>query len=169
MVQGINAGVTQGNTGAASSLIGGGLNAAGAAMGIPSAPKAPSGAMGNQAGQAYSGGNWWAAHGGEVPDHLSNLAKIYHPHLFCNGGMTDYRSGGTVPGKAEVKGDSPKNDTVPAVVSPGEIVLPRSVTQAEDAPARAAEFVKHLQKRKTEKKGYAAVAESRKKCNGGKV
>lgn len=50
-----------------------------------------------------------------------------------------------VPGKAKVKGDSLKNDTVPAMLSPDEIVLPRSVTTAGDAPARAAKFVQAIQ------------------------
>lgn len=35
--------------------------------------------------------------------------------------------GGTVPGKATKKGDHIENDTVPAMLSPGEIVIPRSV------------------------------------------
>ncbi len=48
---------------------------------------------------------------------------------------------GAVPGKAEVDGDSPKNDKVPIEASPGEIVLPRSVALAPDAPERAARFV----------------------------
>lgn len=50
-----------------------------------------------------------------------------------------------VPGKAKVKGNSLKNDTVPAMLSPDEIVLPRSVTMAGDAPARAAKFVQAIQ------------------------
>lgn len=40
--------------------------------------------------------------------------------------------------------DSPKNDVVPAMLSPGEVVLPVSVAQAEDAPERAAAFVRAL-------------------------
>jgi hypothetical protein len=35
--------------------------------------------------------------------------------------------GAVVPGRAPVKGDSAKNDVVPAMLSPGEIVIPRSV------------------------------------------
>jgi len=46
-----------------------------------------------------------------------------------------------VPGKASVKGDSLKNDKVKALLSPGEIVIPRSIAQSEDAPRRAAMFV----------------------------
>jgi hypothetical protein len=49
--------------------------------------------------------------------------------------------GALIPGRAKVKGDSSKNDTVPAVLSPGEIVIPRSIAQGKDAPKRAAEFV----------------------------
>jgi hypothetical protein len=51
------------------------------------------------------------------------------------------RAGGMVPGKAQVKGDSPKNDTVPAMLSPGEIVIPRTALQGPDAPQKAAAFV----------------------------
>jgi hypothetical protein len=58
--------------------------------------------------------------------------------LYANGGtistdehqrrmpVTDFRNGGGVPGQANVAGDSPKNDTVPAMLSPGEYVVPRS-------------------------------------------
>lgn len=59
--------------------------------------------------------------------------------------------GGEVPGQAEVSGDSLKNDTVHALLSPGEIVLPRTVVQGKDAPKRAAEFVAAIQSRKRKK------------------
>jgi len=38
-----------------------------------------------------------------------------------------FAEGGVVPGKAKVLGDSSKNDTVPALLSPGEAVIPRSM------------------------------------------
>lgn len=60
--------------------------------------------------------------------------------------------GGPIPGVAAVKGDSPKNDTVRARLSPGEIVLPRSVTMAKNAPVAAAEFV-HAHLKKSGKRG----------------
>lgn len=41
----------------------------------------------------------------------------------------NYSNGGMVPGKPVFGGDHPKNDTVPAMLSPGEIVVPRSVVQ----------------------------------------
>lgn len=46
-----------------------------------------------------------------------------------------------VPGKAPVKGDSPVNDTVNAKLSPGEIVIPRSIVDGDNAPMEAAKFV----------------------------
>jgi hypothetical protein len=53
-----------------------------------------------------------------------------------------------VPGKAKFKGDTRSNDTVPALLSPGEIVLPRSVAQAPDAPQKAMKFVDAIKKQK---------------------
>ncbi len=44
-------------------------------------------------------------------------------------------------------GNSLKNDTQPAMLSPKEIVLPRSITMAPDAPEQAAEFVRALLKK----------------------
>lgn len=60
--------------------------------------------------------------------------------------------GAYVGGKAQIDGDSPLNDTVPAMLSPGEIVIPRS--HAKDADSAKA-FVEHLlsEKRKGKKKG----------------
>lgn len=54
---------------------------------------------------------------------------------------TSFDKGGKVPGTAKVKGDSYSNDHVKALLSPGEIVLPRSVTMGKDAPEKAAKFV----------------------------
>jgi len=52
--------------------------------------------------------------------------------------------GGHVPGQPRTFGDDEKNDTVPAWLSPGEIVLPRSVAKAPNAPEAAARFVASL-------------------------
>lgn len=46
-----------------------------------------------------------------------------------------------VPGKAEVDGDSPKNDKVPAMLSPGEIVIKRSKAKDPDAAAQEAKKI----------------------------
>lgn len=58
------------------------------------------------------------------------------------------KDGGKVAGKSQVKGDSPKNDTVPAMLSPGEIVVPRS---AAGSPDKAAAFAKAVAMRSKSK------------------
>lgn len=76
-------------------------------------------------------------------------------------------TGGPIPGQAEVRGDSEKNDVVPALLSPGEVVLPRSVTQSANPAQKAAEFIAHLQK-KTPVKSYGQVLEAKKMARGGR-
>lgn len=71
------------------------------------------------------------------------------------GGVGDrLKRGGKVPGKPKVSGavDTLKNDTVPAMLSAGEVVLPRSVTQSKDPVRGAAQFMQALLR----KKGKAA-------------
>lgn len=53
---------------------------------------------------------------------------------------------GIVPGRAQVAGDSKRNDTVHAKLSPGEfhVIVPRSIVNGPDAPERAAAFVEAL-------------------------
>jgi len=46
--------------------------------------------------------------------------------------VSDFKDGGRVPGHAKVPGDSPINDTVHAKLSPGEIVVPRTVANDDD-------------------------------------
>lgn len=68
--------------------------------------------------------------------------------------------GGEVTGQAHVDGDDEKNDTVPAMLSPGEIVIPRS--KAED-PDKAKEFIDHLKgvKSKDSSGEYSKVLEAK--------
>lgn len=108
--------------------------------------------MGSAAAGVYKGGEIGYDQGGLV-DNLVKLAPLAIA-LLAN-------QGGPVPGQAKVKKDSPKNDTVPAMLSPGEIVLPLSVTQAPDAAAKAAEFVEKLKSGKG--KHYGDVIQARKK------
>ena len=49
--------------------------------------------------------------------------------------------GGEVPGEAGFYGDSPMNDTVDARLSPGEVVVPRSMT--DERPEQIGEFVQN--------------------------
>lgn len=57
------------------------------------------------------------------------------------GGIVDAKRGGTVPGEPKHNYNTIKNDVVPAMLTPKEIVLPIEVTQSPDAPQRAAKFV----------------------------
>jgi hypothetical protein len=46
-----------------------------------------------------------------------------------------------VPGQAKTSGDNLKNDTVPAMLSPGEVVIPRSVMNGKNPAKESAKFV----------------------------
>lgn len=52
-----------------------------------------------------------------------------------------FSNGGNVPGNAQKSGDSYANDKVPALLSPGEVVVPRSVI--DEGPVAAAHFIKN--------------------------
>lgn len=60
--------------------------------------------------------------------------------MYASGGMKKAH-GGAIPGHAQVAGDSPANDVVSAKLSPGEIVIPRSIAEAPDAGQQAMRFV----------------------------
>jgi hypothetical protein len=127
--QQINAGVAAQNQQTYNNIMGGIANA----IGSGAMTMAGGGAGGAGGGMMKMPG---MAHGGEVPGPRSAVGR--HFAMMAQGGMA------VVPGQAKVSGDSLKNDTVPALLSPKEIVLPRSVTLAKDAPAKAAEFVRAI-------------------------
>ncbi len=92
-------------------------------MNAPSAP--PEGAMVGPDASSMSSGTMVAAKGGAVHD---------------------YRQGGGVKAKdqkekAVAKGNSYANDKIPAMLSDGEIVIPRSVLQSKDPVRSSADFV----------------------------
>jgi hypothetical protein len=108
----------------------------------------------------------FAAHGAYVPDSsilnalnqsdnskeanldyttLNDGGAVFRNGMYAQGGMAPSSlmvQGGHVPGKAVVQGDNPKNDIVDAKLSPGEIVIPRSIVNHPNAPELAAKFVK---------------------------
>lgn len=95
-----------------------------------SAPKLPGPAGDMMAGPDAAGGI------GEAAPLLMMAAE---GGLASTGGHVDAKK----PSQKAVKsGDSYSNDKVPAMLSEGEIVLPRSVTQSEDPVMAAAEFVR---------------------------
>lgn len=97
----INSQTAQANANLNGAIAGGLLGAGGAAMGM--------------------------AHGGMVQDRVQ--AKTTEAsRLDAGWGKVILKNkGGTVPGNAKVSGDSKKNDTVPAMLSPGELVIPRTI------------------------------------------
>jgi hypothetical protein len=87
-----------------------------------------------QAGAAYAGAPVSASAGAPVS-------------ASGGGEIEKYLKGGVVDGRASVPGNSPKNDTVPAVLSPGEIVLPRTVAQ-NPQPDRVMAFLNRIRQAK---------------------
>lgn len=109
-------------TGFQNQLLAGGLQAGGTALGT------------------MMGGPVGGAAGGQVAGQFNPNAPQYENQLpgyadggevknYDCGGMVgqDFTKGGMVPGQAKVAGDSPINDTVKAKLSPGELVVPRSL------------------------------------------
>jgi hypothetical protein len=86
---------------------------------------------------------------------LNDGGAVNRDGMYAKGGMAPMSlmdQGGKVPGKAAVAGDSYKNDIVDAKLSPGEIVIPRSIVNHPNAPEMAAQFVRDTL---SKKKGYA--------------
>jgi len=79
---------------------------------------------------------------GVSPD--GDMAGNESIELAAKGGWMGMRKGGNVPGKPKVDHDSYSNDTVKAMLSPGEVVLPLHVMNSEDPASAAAEFVKAI-------------------------
>jgi len=111
---------TNANNAFTGSLLGTAGTVAATALGGPAA-----GVMANQtlkpkpvmvSNNASAGVN--AAHGGYM---CYADGGVTHDHGIC------MKLGGHVGGEAEVPGDSEQNDTIPAMLSPGELVIPRSV------------------------------------------
>jgi hypothetical protein len=90
------------------------------------------------ASKAATGG--MAAHGGMMGDAIP------------------MKAGGGVPGFARVAGDSPQNDTVHAMLSPGEIVVPRSIVHN---PEKAKAFIEALNKKKGAPQHFGDVLKSK--------
>jgi len=70
------------------------------------------------------------------------------------GSIFGFSEGGKVPGVAEKAGDHEVNDKVPAMLSPGEIVIPRSAAKDAD---KAKEFIDHLKGNKSKPNHFGAV------------
>lgn len=69
------------------------------------------------------------------------------------GKIAGLSSGGSVPGKPEIFGDDSRNDIVPAMLSPHEIVLPLSVASSDD-PKDWVDFIAAVKNRKGGRNGH---------------
>ena len=87
--------------------------------------------------------------------------------LLAQGGQAPTFTGeGAVPGQPQTPGrDVGSNDTVPALLTPKEIVLPLSVTQGANPGEKAKRFVEHLTRR-SGKSGFDKVVKARSKKKG---
>lgn len=165
--QGLNAGVAEQNSKFGQDLVGGLLGSAGAAGG----KLATGGGMynGGFVDALYEGGypslgvdttmptieGYSPALPKEQNDFLSAISKQQIDPKASGGakagqGMAQglaglasmiFNDGGFVPGKAPVKGDAPENDVVPALLSPDEIVIPRTKAKS---PKKAKDFIDAL-------------------------
>lgn len=114
--------------------------------------------------QAYLGANEINAN--TAMGNAANMQKILGSAMNAAGGAAKMGAahGAVVPGKAEYEGDTELNDKVPAMLSPGEIVIPR--TAAKDAD-KAKAFIDKIKgsssKSSAKEKGYGAVLEANRK------
>ncbi len=150
----INAKTAQDNAKAKSGAIGGLIN------GVASVAGNLGNIFGAGGGEGTGGGGGGPGLG--VDTSMGNIGKT---PLFNEGGFVEayksYKKGGKVPGHAEAPGDSPKNDTVKAMLSPDEIVIPRSISHDPEAAKEFVEHVNNGQRSKGSKaKGYARVLEA---------
>jgi hypothetical protein len=105
------------------------------------------------AAMAHGGGVPCYADGGSLLDPSLTVGPKPQPQQSGGGGM-DIASmlpmlamlaahGGPVPGKAPVQGDSYTNDRVHVLLSPGEVVIPRSISMHQNAPEMAKLFMEN--------------------------
>lgn len=149
--QNLNAGVASGNTAAANNLIGGLIQGGSSIMAAGATP-APAG----------------AAHGGEVgklqgPDEATPADYNGSPEMrriAVSPGEKVVNAEGdvmTVPGKANHKGDDPRNDTVIADLRRDSVVIPRSKSGDKE---KMIEFLKHVKESSKKKSDLQQLLES---------
>ncbi len=162
-----NANVSMGNQKNNQALVGGALSGIGALLpmlggGGGGELLAGGGGLASGASGGLAGGAGLLFNkGGQVPDHLGHVANCYYgggevnamvspgekyvnpqdAKMVASGQKSLGQAGQQIPGKAQVGGDSKKNDTVPTKLEAGGIVIPRSISQSPNAANNAAKFV----------------------------
>lgn len=89
----------------------------------------------------YAQGPVMASQGGMIQGYKDGGYVEGGPRSRTGRYFQQFKDGGYVAGKAEVPGDHPENDKVQALLSPDEIVIPRSIVLSKNAPEKAAMFV----------------------------
>lgn len=82
-------------------------------------------------------------------DQAEGAALAPNMMMAAGGGfIPKYLSGGSIPGRAQVPGNSPLNDTKMIQGSPGEVILPRTVAKAgmNGAPWKVAAYLQAVKK-----------------------
>lgn len=106
---------------------------------------------------AANGGDIMKVDGGPGALRNTNTRKHVHFHEYLSAPKS-YQGGGQVKAAnskehAVAKGNNYSNDKVPALLSEGEIVLPRSVTQSKDPVKAATAFVQAIMAKQNGMKG----------------
>lgn len=95
-----------------------------------------------------------ASRGGKVPAMVSPGERFLKPgeaKAVAKGQADPMQVGQQVPGKAKVKGDSYKNDIVPAKLDVGGVVIPKSIMESKNPAKGAADFVRSVMAKKGRK------------------
>lgn len=90
------------------------------------------------------------AQGGEVPAMVSAKERFLNPHEVKKvlAGADPMKLGKEFHGKAKVKDDSLKNDTIKTTLQEGGVVIPRHITTHKMASEKASEFVRRAAAKK---------------------
>lgn len=115
-------------------------------------------------GKAHGGAIPSFLRGGAVPVKVSPGERYIPPQQVKEvneGKKSPVKVGHKIPGKAVVKGDSPKNDIVPGNADPGAVVIPRSIENAPDKAEKAKKFMEEIAGKK-KPEGFAGVLKAKK-------
>ena len=139
----VNANITSGNIDRRSRILQGGAQAGGQMLMMSNGGQVTSEAKPMSRITQYFNSPVKMAEGGQVPALVSPGEKYIAPEDLAKvkSGASPLTVGKTIPGVAKVQGDSYANDTVPAMLKEGGIIIPRSIVHGKDAAKKSAEFV----------------------------
>lgn len=107
-----------------------------------------------------------ASKGGKVPAMVSPGERFIPPEkvdAVSSGKESVKTAGKKIPGKAKVKGDSEKNDTVKAKLAPGGVVIPRTKADNDEDAREFLHAIKAEKEKKNGPSGYAKILAAKRK------